>query len=265
MLCLHGHPGSGKTMSVFTERLSQHYQTIAPDLRGYGQSRTSQPFAMTDHLADLLHLMDAQAVESCIVLGWSLGGILAMELALSAPDRVAGLILLATAAHPKGAHPAVSWQDNATTAIAALANQVWVGAPWLIETFGKRSLFRYLVQQHTPQVYHRLATEAVEAYLNTSPHATEALQTALRQGYNNLSAIQSITSPVLMLAAENDVHITAASSLETAKQLQQSQTRCYAEAAHLFPWEISDQVLQDIEKWLSETFPVAQSENKAQP
>ena len=39
ILCLHGHPGSAASMSVFTDVLSQKYQTIAPDLRGYGKSR----------------------------------------------------------------------------------------------------------------------------------------------------------------------------------------------------------------------------------
>ena len=38
ILCLHGHPGSAASMSVFTNYLSQQYQTITPDLRGYGKS-----------------------------------------------------------------------------------------------------------------------------------------------------------------------------------------------------------------------------------
>jgi proline iminopeptidase len=33
ILCLHGHPGSGGSLSVFTHHLSQRFQTIAPDLR----------------------------------------------------------------------------------------------------------------------------------------------------------------------------------------------------------------------------------------
>ncbi|MEM1311574.1 MAG: alpha/beta fold hydrolase, partial [Cyanobacteria bacterium P01_H01_bin.153] len=41
ILCLHGHPGSGRCMNVFTEHLSQRFTTIAPDLRGYGDSRTA--------------------------------------------------------------------------------------------------------------------------------------------------------------------------------------------------------------------------------
>ncbi|MEO0319864.1 MAG: alpha/beta fold hydrolase, partial [Pseudomonadota bacterium] len=39
LLCLHGHPGTGRCMSVFTDVLSRDFTTIAPDLRGYGRSR----------------------------------------------------------------------------------------------------------------------------------------------------------------------------------------------------------------------------------
>ena len=44
ILCLHGHPGSGNSMSVFTQHLSGRFQTIAPDLRGYGKSRNKCDF-----------------------------------------------------------------------------------------------------------------------------------------------------------------------------------------------------------------------------
>ncbi|NJL22591.1 MAG: alpha/beta fold hydrolase, partial [Leptolyngbyaceae cyanobacterium SM1_3_5] len=83
ILCLHGHPGSAASMSVFTEHLSQRFQTIAPDLRGYGRSQTSEPFTMQDHLIDLEALLDRLNTERTLILGWSLGGILAMELALT--------------------------------------------------------------------------------------------------------------------------------------------------------------------------------------
>ncbi|NJN21753.1 MAG: alpha/beta fold hydrolase, partial [Leptolyngbya sp. RL_3_1] len=53
LLCLHGHPGNSQALSVFTDRLSQQFRTLTPDLRGYGQSRTRHPFEMTDHLQDL--------------------------------------------------------------------------------------------------------------------------------------------------------------------------------------------------------------------
>lgn len=253
ILCLHGHPGSGRSMSVFTQHLGQRFRVIAPDLRGYGSSRTTQDFAMIEHLADLEALLDQQQIERCLVLGWSLGGILAMELALKFPQRVSGLILIATAARPRGNHPPISWIDNLYTGIAGLLNWAQPGWEWNIETFGKRSLFRYLIQQHTPRAYQYIAEEAIAAYLQTSPPATRALNTALRQGYNRLVELPQIQCPTLVLAGAEDRHITAASSQETAELLPNCRWRCYPNVAHLFPWEIPDQVLQDIDQWLADT------------
>lgn len=250
ILCLHGHPGSGSSMSVFTNHLSKRFQTIAPDLRGYGKSRTQKDFTMTDHLLDLEALLDRYQIERCLVLGWSLGGILAMELAHRLPKRVSGLILVATAARPIGNHPPVSWEDNLYTGIAAIVNSIQPGCQWNIETFGKRSLFRYLIQQHTANAYKYIAEDAMSAYLQTSAAATRALNTALRAGYNRLADLEQIDFPCLVMAGEGDRHITAASSLETAQHLKNSQWYCYPNTAHLFPWEIPHQVLSDIDHWI---------------
>ncbi|MEG3976062.1 alpha/beta hydrolase [Microcoleus sp. herbarium8] len=250
ILCLHGHPGSGDCMSVFTEHLSKRFQTIAPDLRGYGNSRTSNPFEMTDHLLDLEALLDRLGVDRCLVVGWSLGGILALELAMKYPHRVTGLIVLASAAKPRGSHPPISWQDNLYTGLAGIINWVIPGWQWNIDTFGRRSLFRYLIQQHTATPYRYLARAGTPAYLQTSGAATKALNTALRAGYDRLQHLGDIQCPCLVLAAEGDRHITSASSLETARHLRDCQWQCYRDTAHLFPWEIPDRVLADIDRWI---------------
>lgn len=251
ILCLHGHPGSGRSLSVFTHHLSHRYRTIAPDLRGYGGSRARQAFTMEDHLVDLEALLDRYQISKCIVLGWSLGGILALELALKFPQRISGLILIATAARPRGNHPPITWQDNLYTGIASIANRLYPGWEWNIEQFGKRSLYRYLIQQHTPSAYRYLAADAMTAYLQTSRYATQALSTALRRGYDRLPDLSSIQCPSLVLAGAEDRHITAASSQETAEHLPDSEWRCYPQTAHLLPWEIPTQVLADIDQWLA--------------
>jgi pimeloyl-ACP methyl ester carboxylesterase len=242
-------------MSVFAEGLAQDFKIIAPDLRGYGESRTDTPFEMMDHVNDLIRLLNSYDIETCLVLGWSLGGILAMELAQRYPNRVSGLILLGTAARPLGSHPPVTWQDNAFTAIASLLNRLAPGWQWNIDTFGKRSLYRYLVQQHTSTVYKRLAEEALPAFLQTSKQASTALNQAIRAGYNRLPELQTIKVPSLVLCGEQDRHITAASSQETAQHLSQNTLKTYPQTAHLFPWEISPQVLSDIRAWLRQHFP----------
>ncbi|GAB4384031.1 MAG: alpha/beta fold hydrolase [Elainellaceae cyanobacterium] len=250
ILCLHGHPGSGQCMSVFTNHLSRQFQTIAPDLRGYGSSRTQTEFEMNDHVIDLEALLDRLKISQCLMLGWSLGGILAIELALKQPERVSGLILVATAARPRSSHPPISWEDNLYTGIASILNKLQPGWQWNIDTFGKRSLYRYLIQQHTPAAYQYLASEAIAAYLQTSTFANQALNQRLKTGYNRLSALSQISCPTLVLAGAEDRHITAQSSLETAEHLLDSEFHCYLHTAHLFPWEIPSQMLADIDRWL---------------
>lgn len=252
ILCLHGHPGSGQSMSVFTQHLSQHYRTLAPDLRGYGRSRSIDEFELGDHLNDLEALLDRQGITKCLVLGWSLGGIFAIELALRFPERVSGLILIATSARPWGNHPRISWQDNLFTGIASILNKLKPGWQWNIDTFGKRSLYRYLIQQHTVEAYQHLADEAWPAYLQTSRAAGRALNRALRGGYNRLPDLETVQCPALVLAGAEDRHITAPSSLETAKCLSNCESYCYPAVAHLFPWEIPNRVLSDIDHWLAE-------------
>lgn len=250
ILCLHGHPGSGSSLAVFTQHLSQRFQVLAPDLRGYGSSQTSTEFEMLDHLADLEALLDRRQIQRCLILGWSLGGILAIELALRLPERFSGLILVATSARPWGDHPPISWQDNFYTGLASVVNRLNPGWQWNIEQFGKRSLYRYLVQQHTPETYQYLAEAAMPAYLQTSRFATRALFKAIQQGYNRLPDLGKIQCPCLVLAGECDRHITAASSQEMARLLPDAEWRCYPNTAHLFPWEIPQTVLADIDDWL---------------
>lgn len=256
VLCLHGHPGSGASMAVFGAHLGSqtrwNFRAIAPDLRGYGASRSPGEFAMLDHLGDLEALLDREGIERCVVIGWSLGGILALELALRQGDRIAGLVLIASAARPVGNHPPITWRDEVYTAIAALINLVVPGWQWNIDTFGQRSLLRYLVSRATPATYRYLARFAVPAFLGTSRAATRALNAALRQRYNRLEAIAAIACPTLVLAGSDDRHITAAASAETAAALPNAQFHCFPNTAHLFPWEVPDEMLAVIDQWLGQ-------------
>ena len=260
MLCLHGHPGSSRSMDVFVEALSPQFQTITPDLRGYGRSRTRAPFAMQDHLDDLDQVMAGH--DKFWILGWSLGGILALEIALRHPTRVQGLILIATAARPRGSHPPITWQDNLLTGFAGVINCLRPAWHWNIQQLGKRSLFRYLIRQHTDYAYQRLAREGAEAYLKTTRQATHALTQAIRQGYDRQGDLPRISVPCLMLCGECDRHITAAASQATAQGLPNCDFQQYQNTAHLFPWEIPHQVQTDIRCWLQGLSSVSRGEQQ---
>lgn len=243
-------------MAVFTEHFAPRFRPIAPDLRGYGRSPRTGPFVMTDHLDDLERLLDQLGVDRCLVLGWSLGGILALSLALRdldrGSDRIAGLILVATAARPWGDHPPITWLDLVYTVLAGSLNHLFPGQPWIIETLGRRSLLRYLIQQHEPKTYRYLAQSALIDVWQTSGAANRALQAAAQAGFDRLADCARLRLPCLVLAGAADRHICAAASQATAQALPEATWHCYADTAHLFPWEKPEAVLADIDRWLNE-------------
>lgn len=81
----------------FLSLLEQSFECIAFDNRGMGLSgRAEMPFTIADLAADTAGLLDALEIEPAHVLGISMGGMIAQELALAHPERVRSLTLGAT-------------------------------------------------------------------------------------------------------------------------------------------------------------------------
>ncbi len=76
--------------------LESRYRVLAPDLRGFGD-RPHQPGPFS-HAEDVLALLDSEGLERAAIVGSSFGGRVAMEVAVTAPERVTALALLCTAA-----------------------------------------------------------------------------------------------------------------------------------------------------------------------
>ncbi|MEU7858379.1 alpha/beta hydrolase [Nonomuraea sp. NPDC049141] len=76
------------------DALSDRYRVIGYDWRGYGES--ADPAGELVHHEDLLRLMDGLGVERAALVGDSMGGSHAVEAALAAPHRVAGLVLISS-------------------------------------------------------------------------------------------------------------------------------------------------------------------------
>ena len=79
--------------------LAPRFRVIAIDLRGRGQSdKPATGYSMADHAADVVGLMDSLGTKDAVLGGHSFGGMLAMYIASTYPDRVGKLIILDSAA-----------------------------------------------------------------------------------------------------------------------------------------------------------------------
>jgi len=96
LLLLHGFTSSAAAWAPLVARLAPHRRTIAVDLIGHGQSDAparAERYRMEQCVADLLALLDTLDIAQTDVLGYSMGGRVALQLAAVAPTRVGGLVL----------------------------------------------------------------------------------------------------------------------------------------------------------------------------
>lgn len=83
--------------------LTDHYRVITLDNRGVGRTGVPDaPFSIETMADDVRALLDALAVPDAIVVGWSMGGVIAQSLALRHPQRVSRLVLIGSFVEPDG-------------------------------------------------------------------------------------------------------------------------------------------------------------------
>src|SRR5258706_16448434 len=86
LVLLHGFSGSSENWSAVTKRLETRYKLIAPDLLGHGQTDSpsdSSRYQIDAAARDLIALCQHLGVDSARWLGYSMGGRLALYLALT--------------------------------------------------------------------------------------------------------------------------------------------------------------------------------------
>lgn len=92
LVLLHGWSMHCGIWRQFARQLAKHFQVICVDLPGHGRSESLDPFTL-EQVSEAL--LAAISVEKFHLLGWSLGGTIAIEMAARSPERVTSLVLLA--------------------------------------------------------------------------------------------------------------------------------------------------------------------------
>jgi len=99
LLLVHGTGSYADVWSPVLEGLAHEHRVIAYDRRGFARSSAAPRGALADQVRDAAELLEALGACPATVVGWSAGGVIALDLAASYPDRVASLVLAEPAVH----------------------------------------------------------------------------------------------------------------------------------------------------------------------
>jgi pimeloyl-ACP methyl ester carboxylesterase len=99
VVLIHGHPFDRSLWQPQTEVLAGEFRVVAPDLRGFGASPvTPHLVTLREYAKDVEELLDRLGIGRTAVVGLSMGGLVAMDLATTHPERWWALGLVTTTA-----------------------------------------------------------------------------------------------------------------------------------------------------------------------
>lgn len=219
---IHGWGMNQAVWQLISQKLAQHFNIIYLDLPGYGES--ADHFPANYSLENISNQVSEKITQKGILLGWSLGGLVAQYIAIHQPKKISGLVCLATT--PKF-EQTENWPGIKAEVLNAFQLQ-------LSQNYA-RTIDKFLAIQMMGSETARQDIKQIKALLMQYPAPVE---TVLSQGLAllntvDLSAqINQINSPTLRLYGKLDslVPIKAVDLIQ--KLHSSSQAFIFAKASH---------------------------------
>ena len=223
----------------FVELLQRHFQTIRYSHRGTGTSdRLSGEITLRDLADDAAGILTALGIEKAHVLGVSMGGMIAQELALNHPKRVQGLVLGCTTcggsshSHREGGPvPAATEVIALLTPEPGLSREDQVRRSWPAVTTPE------FLESHADVLEERLR----RSLINPTPIETAQRQMAAAQAFDTFDRLPEIKAPTLVIHGDRDVLVPVANAQVLKDRIRGAELRIVRGAGHLFTFEFPEE------------------------
>jgi 3-oxoadipate enol-lactonase len=245
LLLITGWTISSAVFEPVLDLYSQHFECILYDHRGSARSKGSSPLTMAALAGDAARLLTALRIPRALVYGLSMGGMVALEVALRHADRVRGLVLGGTS--PGGPlAPRLGAKEVLSMARGGIAERS-LRAPLLFS-----SQFR---REHPERV-----SELVAYFKrHRSSAATIAIQTLAAAQFATTLQLGRVRAPTLVMHGERDELVPLAAGRLLAARIPNAELAVVPGAGHAYaleaPQESLDQLLGWYERKLSRPRP----------
>ena len=216
--------------------LSNHFCTIAFDVR----SEQSLSHGVADLSAEVVALLDHLGTEKAHILGTSLGGFVAQELALERPDLVDKLVLVCTSYGSRAPE---------TMSPQALGRMLGWGA------LSPESATRRGLETATSDVYRDENPDEFDLILSWRLADSPSLATYYQQAmagarFDASNDVVNIAAPTLVIHGTDDRYVPVANAVALAEAIPDARLRVFEDAGHLVFIERAEEVNQEIISFL---------------
>jgi non-heme chloroperoxidase len=208
LVLLHGIMLSSALWVHQLRELADRHRVIAVDLRGHGQSLPGSDGSGIERLSsDLASVLDALGVEDAVVVGHSMGGMVALQMAVDMPidvrrRRLAGIVLTSTTAGPFATLP--GWAGVVRTTGPVTARALLVGERWGAKALPSRDLRWWLVRLGFGADAPAAQVRFVEAMHRGTPSRTLADLIPSLATFDLSARLGSLDLPVLVVVGSHD-------------------------------------------------------------
>lgn len=225
LVLLHGFPLDHRIWEAQVEGLSGQYRVIAPDLRGFGQSNSTEPFTLASQAEDLCGLLRKLGALPCVLAGLSMGGYIALEFVHKYPMDLRGLALVDTKAEGDTAEGKEARNKMAETA----------------RTKGSKAVSEQMMPKMLAPITHRDKPQVVQqlrSIMESCPAKTiEHACLAMRDRTDHTANLPSIPVPTLIIVGDSDAIIPVATAQAMRKSIPHAQLVVIPAAGHLTTME----------------------------
>ncbi|WP_185981883.1 alpha/beta fold hydrolase [Skermania sp. ID1734] len=231
LLLLNGFAASGLVWpGSWVRDLKQRFRVIRIDNRGTGWSRNAPaPFTIADLADDAAAVLDAIGVEKAVILGFSMGGVIAQELAVRHPDRIARLILVSTIP------PAPAHVPTDLRVLMPPPARIPVGSRSQSELLARFYLGTSARAFHPePEVVDELAAQL---HARQTPVISALQQWRASIAWRGPGRLAAITAPTTIVTGAADPIVRARNGDTLARLIPGARCVEFTDVGHLVPWE----------------------------
>jgi pimeloyl-ACP methyl ester carboxylesterase len=241
---------------------AEGYRVIRYDQRGTGASSwmtnwsREQPYSLIDMADDAIAVLDQLGIDRAHVLGLSLGGSVAQEVAIAHPDRVRSLTLLSTSPDPTD--PAVpgprTWPllRSAVAALPQLRYRLIGGETNLVREFLGALIERGVDEPIDLEEWTRIVLYDLRERNGLSLRALRQHQVAVAVTRSRYPFLGSITAPTLVIHGRDDAFLPIEHGQRLAAVIPSARGIWLEGAGHPFPYPAMPEVMAAILSHLDE-------------